>query len=175
LCRHRRQIQLQSATRVPAQQVVRNVLAAEGIAGFYRGFLPNAAKNLPNKGAHTDCRAACRDAAADGTHSLMLVGGSDAASVGLQACGCRPLTRRRRCLRGRRRLWTRALQKLDESWQDAVDMVALRPDSVLPAPGITNALCLQHSADHLLQLPQVRSGKRPSVVRLSLFAPHSTI
>ena len=47
----RRQIQLQSATRVPARQVIRNVLTAEGVAGFYRGFLPNAAKNLPNKGA----------------------------------------------------------------------------------------------------------------------------
>jgi Mitochondrial carrier protein len=46
----RRQIQLQSATRVPARQVIRNVLAAEGVAGFYRGFVPNAAKNLPNKG-----------------------------------------------------------------------------------------------------------------------------
>ena len=42
----RRQIQLQSATRVPARQVIRNVLAAEGVAGFYRGFVPNAA----NKG-----------------------------------------------------------------------------------------------------------------------------
>lgn len=46
----RRQIQLQSATRVPARQVIRNVLASEGVAGFYRGFVPNAAKNLPNKG-----------------------------------------------------------------------------------------------------------------------------
>ena len=36
---------------MPARQVIRNVLAAEGVAGFYRGFLPNAAKNLPNKGA----------------------------------------------------------------------------------------------------------------------------
>ncbi len=42
---------MQSSAAVPAQQVVRRVLAAEGIAGFYRGFLPNAAKNLPNKGA----------------------------------------------------------------------------------------------------------------------------
>jgi Mitochondrial carrier protein len=39
---------------VPARQVIRNVLAAEGVAGFYRGFLPNAAKNLPNKGACFD-------------------------------------------------------------------------------------------------------------------------
>lgn len=48
--RHRRQIQMQSAARVPARQVVRGVLATEGVAGFYRGFLPNALKNMPNKG-----------------------------------------------------------------------------------------------------------------------------
>ncbi len=42
---------MQSAARVPATQVIRRVLADEGIAGFYRGFLPNALKNLPNKGA----------------------------------------------------------------------------------------------------------------------------
>lgn len=27
------------------------ILHREGVAGFYRGFLPNALKNLPNKGA----------------------------------------------------------------------------------------------------------------------------
>ena len=41
---------MQSAARVPARQVVRGVLATEGVAGFYRGFLPNALKNMPNKG-----------------------------------------------------------------------------------------------------------------------------
>ena len=31
--------------------MVQRILAREGIPGFYRGFLPNALKNLPNKGA----------------------------------------------------------------------------------------------------------------------------
>lgn len=41
---------MQSAARVPAQRVIRSLLASEGIAGFYRGFVPNALKNMPNKG-----------------------------------------------------------------------------------------------------------------------------
>ncbi len=31
--------------------MVQRILAREGVPGFYRGFLPNALKNLPNKGA----------------------------------------------------------------------------------------------------------------------------
>lgn len=46
----RRQIQMQSAARVSALQVARSIYNAQGISGFYRGFLPNALKNMPNKG-----------------------------------------------------------------------------------------------------------------------------
>ena len=47
----RRQIQLQSSGSVQVPEMVQRILAREGIPGFYRGFLPNALKNLPNKGA----------------------------------------------------------------------------------------------------------------------------
>jgi hypothetical protein len=30
--------------------MARKIIAREGVGGFYRGFLPNALKNLPNKG-----------------------------------------------------------------------------------------------------------------------------
>ena len=30
--------------------MAQKIMQREGIAGFYRGFLPNALKNLPNKG-----------------------------------------------------------------------------------------------------------------------------
>lgn len=46
----RRRIQLQPAG-VGVVRVVRDAWAKEGLRGFYRGFLPNALKNLPNKGA----------------------------------------------------------------------------------------------------------------------------
>ena len=46
----RRQIQLQSSGSVQVPEMVQRILAREGIPGFYRGFLPNALKNLPNKG-----------------------------------------------------------------------------------------------------------------------------
>ena len=45
----RRQIQLASAG-TGTLSVVKASLAAEGLQGFYRGFIPNAVKNLPNKG-----------------------------------------------------------------------------------------------------------------------------
>lgn len=46
----RRQIQLQTGRAVSAQAVLADAWAKEGLQGFYRGFLPNALKNLPNKG-----------------------------------------------------------------------------------------------------------------------------
>ena len=46
----RRHIQLGSGRRIPLDAVVRQIIDRGGIAGFYRGFLPNAIKNLPNKG-----------------------------------------------------------------------------------------------------------------------------
>ena len=46
----RRRIQLVSATALPAREAIRTILLNDGIKGMYRGFLPNAIKNLPNKG-----------------------------------------------------------------------------------------------------------------------------
>ena len=46
----RRQIQLQSTASLGALPMAQKIMQREGIAGFYRGFLPNALKNLPNKG-----------------------------------------------------------------------------------------------------------------------------
>ena len=54
LCR--RQIQLQSTARLGALPMARTIMAREGVPGFYRGFLPNALKNLPNKGALSHAR-----------------------------------------------------------------------------------------------------------------------
>lgn len=47
----RRQIQLQSGGGLAVPDMARRIFAREGVPGFYRGFLPNALKNLPNKGA----------------------------------------------------------------------------------------------------------------------------
>ena len=41
---------MESAVRVPVSRVLAKALQAEGVRGLYRGFLPNALKNLPNKG-----------------------------------------------------------------------------------------------------------------------------
>ena len=47
----RRQVQLQSTVRSSVSAVLKGTLAADGVRGLYRGFVPNALKNLPNKGA----------------------------------------------------------------------------------------------------------------------------
>ncbi|KAK9856427.1 hypothetical protein WJX84_003372 [Apatococcus fuscideae] len=46
----RRQIQLQSRGRMSMMQAARLILQRDGVPGMYRGFVPNALKNLPNKG-----------------------------------------------------------------------------------------------------------------------------
>ena len=46
----RRQIQLQSAGPVALGTVLRTINHRGGALAYYRGFLPNAVKNLPNKG-----------------------------------------------------------------------------------------------------------------------------
>lgn len=46
----RRRIQLEATRRLPWQQAAGAIFREDGIGGFYRGFLPNALKNLPNKG-----------------------------------------------------------------------------------------------------------------------------
>ena len=47
---YRRQIQLQSVGALGARQAFRNIIERDGVPGLYKGFLPNALKNLPNKG-----------------------------------------------------------------------------------------------------------------------------
>ena len=47
----RRQIQLNSTAGMKMSLVIKRCFQEEGVRGFYRGFLPNALKNLPNKGA----------------------------------------------------------------------------------------------------------------------------
>ena len=37
--------------------MAQKIMQRDGIAGFYRGFVPNALKNLPNKGAALTCPA----------------------------------------------------------------------------------------------------------------------
>lgn len=44
-------MQLQSTVRTSVSAVLQGTLATEGVRGLYRGFVPNALKNLPNKGA----------------------------------------------------------------------------------------------------------------------------
>jgi solute carrier family 25 phosphate transporter 23/24/25/41 len=46
----RRQIQICSTQNISMFATIRKVYHSDGVAGFYRGFLPNALKNLPNKG-----------------------------------------------------------------------------------------------------------------------------
>lgn len=46
----RRRIQLQAASPLPWHVAASAILAEEGLIGMYRGFIPNALKNLPNKG-----------------------------------------------------------------------------------------------------------------------------
>ncbi len=62
----RRQIQLQSAGGVGPRAMAAQILRRDGVGGLYRGFLPNAIKNLPNKG--TQCSIGC-------THFIMCVCG----------------------------------------------------------------------------------------------------
>ena len=44
-------MQLQSAVQTSVRAVLANTWRTEGVSGLYRGFVPNALKNLPNKGA----------------------------------------------------------------------------------------------------------------------------
>jgi solute carrier family 25 phosphate transporter 23/24/25/41 len=46
----RRRIQLEAARALPWQAAVTGIMAEDGLMGLYRGFVPNALKNLPNKG-----------------------------------------------------------------------------------------------------------------------------
>lgn len=46
----RRHIQLQAGRSVAWHVAAGSILRADGLGGLYRGFLPNALKNLPNKG-----------------------------------------------------------------------------------------------------------------------------
>ena len=44
----RRQMQLKSSTYTNVFTACAGIVARDGVGGLYRGFLPNAAKNLPN-------------------------------------------------------------------------------------------------------------------------------
>lgn len=46
----RRRIQLEASKAIPWEAAAAAILAEEGLGGMYRGFIPNAIKNLPNKG-----------------------------------------------------------------------------------------------------------------------------
>jgi solute carrier family 25 phosphate transporter 23/24/25/41 len=46
----RRRIQLQAGRSVAWHVAAGGILREDGVGGLYRGFLPNALKNLPNKG-----------------------------------------------------------------------------------------------------------------------------
>jgi solute carrier family 25 (mitochondrial phosphate transporter), member 23/24/25/41 len=50
----RRQIQISRTENVALFKVMQEIWVREGVGGFYRGFLPNALKNLPNKGVLRD-------------------------------------------------------------------------------------------------------------------------
>ena len=51
----RRRIQLSAGQSVAWQAAALTILQDEGVKGFYRGFVPNTLKNLPNKGVHWGC------------------------------------------------------------------------------------------------------------------------
>jgi solute carrier family 25 phosphate transporter 23/24/25/41 len=44
----RRQMQLKSSAHANVLAAATAIVARDGVGGLYRGFLPNAAKNLPN-------------------------------------------------------------------------------------------------------------------------------
>jgi solute carrier family 25 phosphate transporter 23/24/25/41 len=66
----RRRIQLVSATALPAGEAIRTILLNDGIKGMYRGFLPNAIKNLPNKGVKLTVFDKAKKAYAAGQEAL---------------------------------------------------------------------------------------------------------
>ena len=91
----RRQIQIQSAKALPLVSVLRQMYAKEGVLGFYRGFLPNALKNLPNKGASRHLLPSCTDCLDLAVRALRRRGR-------VQVSGCLSSLRRRRGWRGPR-------------------------------------------------------------------------
>lgn len=56
----RRHIQLQAGRSVAYHTAAAAILRDDGIAGMYRGFVPNALKNLPNKGARPPAAPRCQ-------------------------------------------------------------------------------------------------------------------
>ena len=78
---YRRQIQLQSVGNLGARQALQMVLKRDGPKGLYKGFLPNALKNLPNKG---NWGAACILAGVQGFCAVAVVGACAIVGVGSQ-------------------------------------------------------------------------------------------
>lgn len=66
----RRRIQLESTKAIPWAVAASAVLKEEGIGGMYRGFLPNAVKNLPNKGVKLTVFDKAKTAYAKGHEAL---------------------------------------------------------------------------------------------------------
>jgi len=82
----RRHIQLQSAGRLAIRQMAQQIMEREGIPGFYRGFVPSAVKNLPNKGL--------RLAIFDGAKKLLVTSQTaydeECQRLDLKVCECAP-------------------------------------------------------------------------------------
>lgn len=66
----RRRIQLEAAKSIPWGVAAGAILREEGIGGMYRGFLPNAVKNLPNKGVKLTVFDKAKTAYSVGTSAL---------------------------------------------------------------------------------------------------------
>ena len=66
----RRRIQLEAATAIPWGVAAGAIVRESGIGGLYRGFLPNAVKNLPNKGIKLTVFDKAKTAYAKGLEAL---------------------------------------------------------------------------------------------------------
>ncbi|MEO2191368.1 MAG: MC/SLC25 family protein [bacterium] len=66
----RRRIQLEAARSIPWGVAAGAIVREEGVGGLYRGFLPNAVKNLPNKGIKLTVFSEAKAAYARGQDAL---------------------------------------------------------------------------------------------------------
>lgn len=66
----RRRIQLEAARSIPWGVAAGAIVREEGVGGLYRGFLPNAVKNLPNKGIKLTVFSEAKAAYAKGQDEL---------------------------------------------------------------------------------------------------------
>lgn len=66
----RRRIQLEAARNIPWTMAAGAIVREAGVGGLYRGFLPNAVKNLPNKGIKLTVFSEAKAAYARGQEAL---------------------------------------------------------------------------------------------------------